>query len=344
MTLTKLRAAIAAVVPLAIAGWLLLGRSRAPAAQPPAAVTAIASASGVVAPGRVEPIRDPVALAFEVPGRIATILVDEGDHVTAGQVVAKLDDRMQVARVGSAKAALAAAEARHALAYHGPRAEDIAAARADADAAAVEADHRDAERTRSTQLGVVGALATSAVDTDVAAAKVAHASANAAAARYRALAAGTRREQVDEAAADVATAKAELAAAEVALDQTLLRAPIDGVVLRRTAEPGALVTLTPPVTVVTVANVATLEVRAEVDEASVGKVAVGTTGYATADAYGDRRFPIRVTRLTGELGRKTVRDDDPRAKVDTRVLEVLARLDDGADLPIGLRMTIHVEL
>jgi multidrug resistance efflux pump len=343
MTLTKLRAAFAALIPLAIGGWLLLGRSRAPAAEPPIAALATARVAGVVAPGRVEPIRDPVALAFEVPGRIATLTVDEGDHVAAGQVVARLDDRLQAARVASAKAALAAAQARHALAHHGPRTEDIAAARADADAAAVEADHRDIERTRSTQLGDVGALATSAVDGDVAAAKVAHATAAAAAARYRALAAGTRYEQVDEAAAEVATAKAELAAAEVALDQTLLRAPSDGVVLRRTAEPGALVTLTPPVTVVTVANVATLEIRAEVDESSVGKVAIGATGYATADAYGDRRFPIRVTRLTGELGRKTVRDDDPRAKVDTRVLEVIARLADGSDMPIGLRMTIHVE-
>jgi multidrug resistance efflux pump len=341
MTVTKLRAALLATLPLAAAGYLAFGRASTPAAAETAAPAA--ATTGLVAPGRVEPIHDPVALAFEVTGRIATIAVDEGDRVHAGDVVARLDDRLPAARVASAKAALAAAQARYALARRGPRAEDITAARADADAAAAEADHRGVEQARSAHLGDLGALASSSVDADVAAAKVARATADAAAARYRALAAGTRVEQIDEAAADVAAAKAELAAAEVALDQNVLRAPADGVVLRRTAEVGALVTLTPPVTVVTVADVATLEVRAEIDETSVGKLAVGAAGYATADAYGDKRFPIRVTRLTGELGRKTVRDDDPRAKIDTRVLEVVARLTDGDGLPLGLRMTIHVD-
>jgi multidrug resistance efflux pump len=344
MTVTKRRAALFAALPLAAAGYLWLGRAGTPAAAETGPATAVRGAdSTLVAPGRVEPLHDPVALAFEVTGRITTLAVDEGDRVHAGDVVARLDDRLPAARVASAKATLAAAQARYTLARRGPRAEDIAAARADADAAAAEADHRGVEQARSAHLGDVGALASSSVDADVAAAKVAHAQATAATARYRALAAGTRVEQIDEAAADVAAAKAELAAAEVALDQTVLRAPGDGVVLRRTAEVGALITLTPPVTVVTVADVAALEVRAEVDETSVGKVAVGATGYATADAYGDKRFPIRVTRLTGELGRKTVRDDDPRAKIDTRVLEVVARLTDDAALPLGLRMTIHID-
>ena len=49
-------------------------------------------------------------------------------------------------------------------------------------------------------------------------------------------------------------------------------------------------------------------------------------------------------RLTRELGRKTARDDDPRARVDTRVLEVIARFDGapGIALPLGLRMQLHV--
>jgi hypothetical protein len=53
---------------------------------------------------------------------------------------------------------------------------------------------------------------------------------------------------------------------------------------------------------------------------------------------------VHVTRITNELGRKTVRDDDPRARVDTRVLEVIAKLDApaGFALPVGLRMAVHV--
>ena len=95
----------------------------------------------------------------------------------------------------------------------------------------------------------------------------------------------------------------------------------------------------------TVADVRALTIRAEVDEADVAAIAVGQRAYATADAWGDRRFPVTITRLTRELGRKTARDDDPRARVDTRVLEVRARFDGapGVDLPLGLRMQVHLE-
>ena len=53
----------------------------------------------LVAPGRVEPVRDPVKLAFEAQGRIVAIDVDEGNAVKAGQVIARLDDQIGRAHV-----------------------------------------------------------------------------------------------------------------------------------------------------------------------------------------------------------------------------------------------------
>jgi multidrug resistance efflux pump len=116
------------------------------------------------------------------------------------------------------------------------------------------------------------------------------------------------------------------------------------VILRRTAEVGAIVTLMQPLPIVTLADLSSLEVRAEVDEADIATIRIGQTAYATADAFVDQRFPVRITRITRELGRKTVRDDDPRARVDTRVLEVIAQFSTapGATLPIGLRMDVHL--
>jgi multidrug resistance efflux pump len=328
------------VVPFAAAGWLWLGRAT-PTVR---AESTTARPSVLVAPGRIEPVRDPVRLAFEAQGRIAEILVDEGDTVRAGQVLARLDNRLQVARVAAADAGLAQTRARYLLARRGPRAEDIAAARADADAAAAAAEHRGAEQARSDHLGKVGALATTVVDADDAAARVAAAQATAATARYRSLASGTRAEQIAEAQAAIALAQAELDAAKVALDQMVLVAPTDGVILRRTGEVGALVTLMAPAPVLSMADLSQLELRAEIDEVDVASIAVGQTAYATADAFGERRFPVRVARLTRELGRKTVRDDDPRARVDTRVLEVIAHFEGtpGVALPLGLRMQLHV--
>jgi multidrug resistance efflux pump len=338
--MTKLRYLLLAL-PLAGGVYLWSGsRTTAASADPVIA----ARPAVLVAPGRVEPVRDPVKLAFEAQGRIAEILVDEGDAVKQGQVLARLDDRLARARVAAAQAQLAQANARLLHARRGPRREDVAAARAEAEAAAEAAAHRGAEQARSTQLGKAGAVADAIVDADAAAARVAKAQATAASARYESLARGTRAEQIDEAAAAVALAQAELDAATVALDQTALRAPHDGVILRRTAEVGALVTLMQPQPIVTIADLSQLEVRAEIDEADVAAIRPGLAAYATADAFGEQRFSVRIARVTRELGRKTARDDDPRARVDTRVLEVIARFEGapGAALPVGLRMNVHV--
>src|SRR5262245_4856871 len=104
--MTKLRYLVLAV-PLAGATWWWLGRS-----TPAVRAETAAAPSALVAPGRVEPVRDPVKLAFETTGRIAEILVDEGDSVRAGQVLARLDDRLAHARVAAARAGVAQAKAR----------------------------------------------------------------------------------------------------------------------------------------------------------------------------------------------------------------------------------------
>jgi len=339
--MSKLRTTLFAIIPLAAAGYLWFGRATPTASAQPE----LPRAATIIAPGRVEPLRDPVALAFETSGRIVAIEVDENTYVHAGQVLARLDDRLPVARLAAARAQVAQAEARLSLARRGPRHEDVDAAKADADAAAAEATHRAAEQARSEKLGEVGAVASSAVDADDAAARVARATAAAASARYQSLAKGTRAEQIAEAAAALDAARAEAEAAAVAVDQTVLRAPQDGVILRRLVEVGTLVTTMAPAPVVTMADLSQLELRAEVDEADVAAVAVGASAYAKADAFGDSKFAVHITRIAHELGRKTVRDDDPRARVDTRVLEVIARFDGApaTQLPLGLRMYVHIE-
>ena len=340
--MSKLRYALLSTLPLAAAGYLWFGHAGSAASAP--ADVARARPVALVAPGRVEPLRDPVKLGFEIAGRIVAIEVEEGDRVTANQVIARLDDRLARARVAAAQAAVAQARAHLALAKRGPRAEDLSAARADAEAAAAAAKHRAIEQVRSDELGKRGAVTSSAVDADDAAARVASAQATAAAARYASLAKGTRGEQIDEAVAQLAAAQADLDAATVGLDQTVLRAPGDGVIVRRTAEVGALVQTMTPAPIVTFADLRQLEVRAEIDEADVAAIAQGQVAYATADAFGEQRFPVHVTRIARELGRRSVRDDDPRARVDTRVLEVIAQFDGAPtlELPLGLRVDVHL--
>ena len=65
--------------------------------------------------------------------------------------------------------------------------------------------------------------------------------------------------------------------------------------------------------------------------------------YVTADAYGNRRFPGHVVRIGQELGRKNVRTDEPTERVDNKILETLVELDNGADLPVGLRVNAFIQ-
>src|SRR5258706_3931017 len=141
--MSKLKNALYAAIPLAAAGYLWFGHET----QRAQAHAEIARTPVLIAPGRVEPLHDPVALAFEATGRIAEFDVDEGVAVKAGQVLAKLDDRLPKARLAAAEAAVAQADARWRMAVRGPRGEDIAAAKAELDAPSAEADHRNPEAT-----------------------------------------------------------------------------------------------------------------------------------------------------------------------------------------------------
>ena len=95
--LTRLGAALA-IGAAAVVG-LAWSQRPAPAAPPTAAPPRL-----LVAPGLIEAASDRVELGFEASGRIAELAVDEGDVVVAGQVLARLDDRIARARVARAAA------------------------------------------------------------------------------------------------------------------------------------------------------------------------------------------------------------------------------------------------
>src|SRR5262245_56710611 len=109
MTMTRKRKGwiVAATATIAIAaGWVMLRPSRGRAAAEPELGR---PSTQIVAPEMIESTSDQVALAFDASGRVVELLVEEGDHVEAGQVLGRLDDRLARARVAQAEAALAAA-------------------------------------------------------------------------------------------------------------------------------------------------------------------------------------------------------------------------------------------
>lgn len=130
---------IAAVLIIAVIATLVVPRLAGSGADPlqggaPVAVTRETLIAGISATGRIEP-RQEAALGFTIPGRVAEVLVAEGDLVQAGAPLIRLDSREAEAQVASARAALAQAEADLQQLQEGATPEEIAQARAQVEAA-----------------------------------------------------------------------------------------------------------------------------------------------------------------------------------------------------------------
>jgi multidrug resistance efflux pump len=152
-----------------------------------------------------------------------------------------------------------------------------------------------------------------------------------------------REEDRAHAEAAVATAQAQLAEARAYLEKSYIRAPINGVILRKLRHTGESVSTQFDSPVVTMADDSVLRVRLDVDESDVSKLKVGERAYVTAEAYGDHKFWGGVIRVGRILGKKNIRTDEPSEHVDTKILETLVELDPGQRLPLGLRVDSFVE-
>ena len=155
--------------------------------------------------------------------------------------------------------------------------------------------------------------------------------------------AAARAEDVAIAQANLALAKSNLEEQRALFAKTQLRAPIDGMVLRRYLRTGEVTSVQPPTPVLQVGDTRQLRVRAEIDETDIGRIAVGQRAWITVDAYSAQRFAGVVSRISQRLGRKTVRTDNPTEKLDTRVLEVMIDLEPKVRMPVGLRVDVIVE-
>jgi len=207
------------LIAMGAGGYLLLRP------EPPAPITGVVRATEI----RVAP---------EVGGQLASIKVQKGARVRAGDVVAELSADELTASVGQARAALEAATASRDHVYAGVRAEEVAALAAEIAKAKSKLEYLQAQLARTATLARGDNASQQALDQathDVAAAKadVAEAEAN-----HAAAVAGPTKEERAIADAQVQAAAAALAVLERRLQKTTLRAPADGIVSVIVAEIG----------------------------------------------------------------------------------------------------------
>jgi ABC exporter DevB family membrane fusion protein len=311
----------------------------------PAAADRSAKRDDIVAaaPGRVEAVSEEIRVASQIGGRLQQVLVEEGDSVTRGQVLAIVENADYRARVASAEATLRLREADARRVHNGAREQE----RRDAEAAVRETGaivaNVTADVARKRELFRETVISRSELDKAEEEIGVAHARLDSARERLSLVEAGAREEDRAHADADVALARAALDEARAVLEKTYVRSPIDGVVFRKFRRAGESVSTNFDAPIATLADRSRIRVRVDVDEADVAHLRVGQKAHVTADAFGDRRFAGRVVRVGQMLGRKNVRTDEPTERVDTKILETLVELDDGHELPLGLRVQAFIE-
>ncbi|MEO7920376.1 MAG: efflux RND transporter periplasmic adaptor subunit, partial [Thermoanaerobaculia bacterium] len=246
--------------------------------------------------GRIE--APTVDLAAKVSGRVVEVAVREGDRVTKGQLLVRLD----LGDVGLAaerdRSGLASAEARLNDLSQGNRRSEIAGSEAEvADRrAAVELASREKDRQASLLAKKVGTSRDlDRATTDL---KRSEAALRMSQDRLALMKEGFRRGQTDQARSDVARARTVLKQSETVVQEAEIRAPADGIVLHRMAEPGLLLNAGQPG--LTLAFADRLYVRTFIPETKLGRVRTGLAANVFVDAFPGRAFPAHVTEISSE--------------------------------------------
>ena len=289
---------------------------------------------------RVEGASETIEVGAGLDGVIAELRVHDGDRVRAGDVLAVIDRRELGAELGGAKSAAESARQTRMRILRGSRVEDRERAEAEVRAADAVLTEAVAQQRRAAQLIADGIITVAANEEARRALDVAQAQLEAARKRAELVKAPPLPEEAAKADADVRAADERVRVLEQTLEKSFVRAPIDGTVLRTTMKPGESFSMLVPKPILTMADTSWLRVRAEVDERDVARVFAGQRVVIRADGWQDAGVPARVSRVSSQMGRKTVRTGDPADKGDRDVLEVLVDLDrQDPRLVVGLRVT-----
>jgi HlyD family secretion protein len=272
------------------------------------------------ASGTVQPVQT-VNLSPKTQGILAELYVEQGDRVTQGQVIARMESNTLEAELMQATARVSQAEARLAKLRSGNREQEIAQDQAAVERAQAEITEAQARLDLATErvnrnrtLAAEGAISQDDLDEVLNQAATARATLEQRQANLRELqqrlslsASGTRSEDIAEAEAQLQEAIANLREVEVQQEDTLIRAPFGGIVTQKYANEGAFVT---PTTSASEASSATstaivaiaqgLEILAEVPEVDIQQLRVGQSVEIVADAYPNKVFQGKVRLIAPE--------------------------------------------
>jgi HlyD family secretion protein len=254
-----------------------------------------------VAEGKADVEGGVIAVAARTSGIISTVSAQEGDTVLKGQILARQEDDAQRLAVQTALALLVQTKA--------------VIGQTDVQLRTAQREYERVQPLAASKI-VPGQL----VDQDHDAIE-------------------TAQELINVQRAAVGQAAAKLAEARYALEQTVIRAPVDGRIVRRYANPGygaSTLNVTP---MFDLEPAGQHIVRAEVTETAISNVSIGQTVRLTDEDDPSKYYVGKVLRRSDEYGARKLQSDDPSQRVDERVVEVVVSAD-AAPFLIGQRVLV----
>jgi HlyD family secretion protein len=254
-------------------------------------------------------------LGFKSPGRVVELLVEEGDQVQTGQTIARLENVEAEAVVAQNRSALQEASARLAELRAGSRTQEIAQATAQVAAQVAELSRAQKDFERAEMLFKNGAISASQHDSAKSAYETRTAQHKNAQETLSLVKEGPRQEDIRVAEHREAQAKAALEAAEQRLKDTVLTAPMAGVVLRKNVELGE--TVAPGVSVYTIGDLKSPWIKVYVPEPGIGRVKLGQEARVATDSFPNKTYKGKVSFISSEaeFTPKQVQTQEERVKL-----------------------------
>jgi len=259
------------------------------------------------------------ALAFQVKGRIETLLVDEGEQVKPDQEVARLVDEDYQEAVRRARAEVAASEAALAALEAGTRKQELRVAEAALTQAKAEQRFADEEVQRLRSLITRNLASQEQLDQAQLKLDVSNSAVDKAEQQLQLLQEGPRQEEIDQAKAELAARRSALKSAEQQLSYTHLTSPVGGSITLRQTEAGEVVAPGQPV--FRVAELTRPWVRAYLNETDLARVRLGQKARVSVDGLPEKGFAGTLSFISpkAEFTPKSVETRELRVDLVYRV-------------------------
>ena len=280
--------------------------ARATAEGSDVAGSTVLSASGYVV------AHHKISVNSKVTGRVAWIGVEKGDKVKEGQVLVRLEDQEFRAQYEQARGVVESYKARLSQLEHGSRPEEIQQAEHNLSEARATAMNDKVNLDRARNLFAQGVTSKQNLDDASARYDASQQRMNSLEQSFQLAKLGPRAEEVQRARGDLQQAEGQMAYAKSQLDATVIRAPVSGTILERTAEKGELVTAQfasgaeggPRGSVVALADLEDIQVELDIAQDDFAKLSPKQEGIVTLDAFRDRSYKGEIAEMSPEANRQ----------------------------------------